>query len=103
MGILRSAQGRAEALRDEPRRHHSAKSWSFGSGSQKLATNPTRYTENPTAAATSATLVGAYARLGVIASVAVSHANDVPTSRPPMFAAKLSPVPRRCTGYTRGR
>ena len=50
-----------------------------------------------------ATLVGANARLGVTASVAVSHANEVPMRRPPMFAAKLSPVPRKYNGYTRGR
>ena len=30
--------------------------------------------------------------------VLVTHAKQVPMSRPPMFAAKLSPVPRRCSG-----
>ena len=43
-------------------------------------------------------LLGANAGSGVTASVAVTHANKVPISRPPMFAAKLSPVPRRWTG-----
>jgi hypothetical protein len=33
----------------------------------------------------------------------VTAANDVPIIRPPMFAANDSPVPRRCSGYTRGR
>ena len=28
----------------------------------------------------------------------VIAANEVPIMRPPMLAAKLSPVPRRCTG-----
>src|SRR5688572_18696098 len=38
---------------------HSGSSACFGSGSQKLAIKPTRYTERPTPAATSATFVGA--------------------------------------------
>src|SRR5439155_52628 len=33
----------------------------------------------------------------------VMSAADVPIMRPPTFAAKLSPVPRRYVGYTRGR
>src|SRR5687768_11204634 len=74
-----------------------------GSGSQKLAISPTRYTENPTAAATIAIFAGAAARSGVTASDAVNQANEVPIMRPPMFAANPSPVPRRCTGYTRGK
>ena len=42
--------------------------------------------------------------LGGVASEKVkkSHAMLVPRTRPPMLAAKLSPVPRRWTGKTRG-
>ena len=36
--------------------------------------------------------------VGVAASVAVTQAKDVPTKRPPILAAKLSPVPRKCSG-----
>jgi hypothetical protein len=31
-------------------------------------------------------------------NVSVNHAAAVPMTRPPMLAAKLSPVPRRCSG-----
>ena len=33
-----------------------------------------------------------------VASVVVTNAAEVPIMRPPTFAAKLSPVPRRCVG-----
>jgi hypothetical protein len=33
-----------------------------------------------------------------LARLTLIHAAEVPTSRPPMLAAKLSPVPRRCVG-----
>ena len=47
-------------------------------------------------------LGGELANMPVAASELVTHAKEVPIMRPPMFAAKLSPVPRRCTGKTIG-
>jgi hypothetical protein len=66
----------------------------IGLGQPEAGQQATRYTAKPTAAETRAILAGTYVRSAVTASVAVTDAKDVPTRRPPMFAAKLSPVER---------
>ena len=48
-------------------------------------------------------LMSAYAGLGIDNVYVDLTAAEVPIIRPPTFAAKLSPVPRRYVGYTRGR
>src|ERR1051326_1385081 len=75
----------------------------LGSGSQKLATKPTAYTSSPTAPAAYANFAAAVVPGIDLANCVVSSAAEVPIMRPPIFAAKLSPVPRRWVGYTRGR
>jgi hypothetical protein len=62
---------------------------------------PTNANTPPTIAAVSAKRLGSG---GVdAAKVKVNHAAEVPSTRPPMLAAKLSPVPRRWTGYILGK
>ena len=50
-----------------------------------------------------ATILGYATLLRDGTSDVVTSAAQVPIMRPPTFAAKLSPVPRRCVGNTRGR
>ena len=82
---------------------HSGNLSCCGSGSQKLEVNPTAYTSSATALAEYASFVNDVAPGITLASCVVSSAADVPIMRPPMLAAKLSPVPRRCVGYILGR
>src|SRR5438093_1062074 len=74
-----------------------------GSGSRKLATNPTRKTAVPTIAAALATCSNVVpAKCGATRFV-VTNAAEVPNIRPPTLVAKLPPVPRKCRGKTLGR
>src|SRR5215510_7740589 len=75
----------------------SGNSCCFGSGRKKLAAKPTTYTTRPTIAEAQASFsVGEPGRRPT--SDVVASAADVPIMRPPTFAAKPSPVPRRCVG-----
>src|SRR5690349_1132826 len=97
---VRGHRARGQVLAGLPRGlTHSSISWD-GSGRNVDASSPTRITENATAAAVKEYFAGndSPGMNGCAASVLVTAANAVPIIRPPMFAATLSPVPRRCTG-----
>src|SRR2546426_4184418 len=100
--IVAQAKGLSIALRTA-KRYQSGSSSDFGSGSQKPAATLMMYATVPTRAHAYASLVGRVAPGIELTSCVVTRAADVPIMRPPTFAAKLSPVPRRYVGYTRGR
>ena len=50
-----------------------------------------------------ASRVAALAPGMMLVSCVVSSTPDAPITRAPMLIAKLSPVPRKCVGYIRGK
>src|SRR5689334_22904393 len=73
------------------------------SGSAQDRIRLIKYNTSATPAATFAYIIEASTGVGLslrndVAINCVTNANGVPSMRPPTFAAKLSPVPRRCSG-----